>query len=93
MQELIRQIKASMRIAHNALDDTIQADILAGAQDLQRVGIRPYEENGKLKEEALIRKALELYCKAQEDYQGKGTNYEASYAGLRDAMSLCGSYT
>lgn len=91
--DLLTQIKTSMRIVHGALDETIQTDIRAGAQDLLRVGIRPFSEDGMLREDPLIRKALELYCKSQADYQGKGADYEASYIRLRDAMSLCGDYT
>lgn len=90
--DLLMQIKTSMRITHEALDDTIRTDIEAGAQDLLRVGVRPFSDDGELRENPLIRKALELYCKAQADYQGKGAEYEASYTRLRDAMSLCGDY-
>ncbi len=90
--DLLMQIKTSMRIAHEALDAAIQTDIQAGAQDLLRVGVRPFSDDGALREEPLIWKALELYCKAQADYQGKGADYETSYTRLRDAMSLCGDY-
>ena len=90
--DLLMQIKTSMRITHDALDDTIRTDIGAGAQDLLRVGVRSFSDDGELREDPLIRKALELYCKAQADYQGKGAEYEASYTRLRDAMSLCGDY-
>lgn len=90
--DLLTQIKTSMRITHGALDDTIQSDIQAGEHDLLRVGVQPFLDDGTLREDPLIRKALELYCKAQADYQGKGADYEGSYTRLRDAMSLCGDY-
>lgn len=81
-----------MRIKHKATDSDIKRNIEASAADLIRVGIRVHEGE-KLKEDPLIEKAIELYCKAQADFEGKGTQYEASYEKLRDAMSLCGDYT
>ncbi|MDD3369403.1 MAG: hypothetical protein PHP50_11065 [Lachnospiraceae bacterium] len=101
--DLLSQIKKSMRIKHTELDDDITADIEAGTLDLIRVGIQPYQkendeyvtdENGKkvMKDDALICKAIELYCKAQADYQGKQEQYTAAYEKLRDSLSLCGDY-
>ncbi len=81
-----------MRIKHKAIDSDIKRNIEISAADLIRVGVRVYEGE-KLKEDPLIEKAIELYCKAQADFEGKGTQYEASYEKLRDAMSLCGDYT
>lgn len=94
--ELLEQIKKSMRISHSALDDTLQADMDAGALDLLRVGVQPYltdpAGNRTVKEDALIHKAIELYAKAQEDYEGKGERYQSAYEKLRDSLSLCGDY-
>ena len=41
---LLEQIKQSMRIAHDALDITIEADSEAGALDLSVAGVNPYDE-------------------------------------------------
>ncbi len=94
--ELLKQIKKSMRISHSALDDTLKADIEAGTLDLLRVGVQPCVIDSKgartVKEDALIYKAIELYTKAQEDYEGKGERYQNSYEKLRDSLSLCGDY-
>ena len=85
-----------MRISHNALDDTISDDIKAGELDLSLAGVQPFTigQNGNksLKKDALIFKAIELYCKWQEDFQGKGEQYEKSYKSLKDSMALCGDY-
>ena len=91
---LLQQIKDSMRIKHSALDSAIQDDIEAATLDLIRVGVQPYSnvENKTLKEDALLRKACELYSKAEEDYQGKGEKYNQSYEKLRDSLALCGDY-
>lgn len=94
MNELIEAIRDSMRIRHSALDEDIRGNIMAAAADMYRVGVQPYANGGKskLKKDPLIRKAAELYCKAQADYLGKGTQFEASYEKLRDSMSLSGDY-
>ncbi len=94
MDKLIQSIKDSMRIRHSALDEDIQDNIMAAAADMYRVGVQPYANAGKskLKKDPLIRKAVELYCKAQADYMGKGARLELSYEKLRDALSLSGDY-
>lgn len=94
MDKLVEAIKDSMRIKHSALDADIKSNIAAATADLVRVGVQPYAnaKKNKLKDDHLIKKAIELYCKAQADYLGKGTQFEASYERLRDALSLCGDY-
>lgn len=94
MEELVKEIKDSMRISHSKLDADIEGNIVAAAADMLRVGIQPYSgpKHKRLKDDRLIRKAVELYCKAQADYLGKGPQFEASYENLRDALSLCGDY-
>lgn len=74
-----------MRISHDFLNDEIQQNIVACIQDLRRVGV--YRED-----DSLICKACELYCKWQQDYQGKAKQYEQNYEKLRDALSLAGEY-
>lgn len=94
MDELVKAIKDSMRIRHSALDANIKGNITAAAADLIRVGVQPYSnpKKKKLKDDSLIKKAIELYCKSQADYLGKGPQFKASYDDLRDALSLCGDY-
>lgn len=94
MDELLKAIKGSMRIKHNALDESIRDDIETAIADMVRVGVNPYSGKRKsaLKEDKLVTKAVELYCKGQADFMGKGDQFEASYEKLRDAMSLCGDY-
>lgn len=94
MDELVTLIRNSMRIKHSALDEDIRNNIESAAADMVRVGVQPYsdKENKILKDDSLIKKAAELYCKAQSDYLGKGIQFEASYEKLRDSMSLSGDY-
>lgn len=79
-------IRKSMRIAHDGLDDDIQRNMDACLLDMQRVGICAAADD------RLTDKAIEIYCKAQNDYQGKGSEYQTQYERLRDAMSLCQEY-
>lgn len=93
-EKLVKQIKDSMRIKHTASDEPIQKDIEAAILDLVRVGVQPYSDVGlkSLKEDELINKAIELYCKGEADFQGKGEKYSAAYEKLRDSLSLSGGY-
>ena len=40
----------------------------------------------------MVDKAVELYCKAQFDYLGKGEQFLKNYEGLRDSMSMAEGY-
>lgn len=79
-------IRKSMRISHTDLDDDIQRNIDACLLDMKRVGINVLLDN------ALLDKAVELFCKAQFDYQGKGDQYLRNYENLRNAMSMSEVY-
>lgn len=84
---VLEKIKLSLRITHNNFDSDIQGNIDACLLDLKRVGIpNPDEEN------ALIYKAVEIYCKWQYDFGGKGDRYEQAYKSLRVGLALCGDY-
>lgn len=79
-------IRKSMRISHGGLDDDIQRNIDACLLDMQRVGVNTLLDN------ALLDKAVELFCKAQFDYQGKGDQYLRNYENMRNAMSMSEEY-
>lgn len=80
------EIRKSMRISHIALDNDIERDINAARLDMSRVGIDEKKDN------ALIDKAIELYCKAQFDYLGKGDQFQKAYDKLIDSMALSEEY-
>ena len=88
---MLKKIKLSMRISHNAIDEDINSNIAACMLDLQRVGVHKTIAINT-SEDALINKATELYCKWQFDYNGKGDKFEKAYISLRDALSLCDDY-
>lgn len=89
---MLERIKLSMRISHSALDDDFKDNIAACMLDLQRVGVHANIAVDTSKD-ALIRKAAELYCKWQDDFNSKGEQYQKAYESLRDALSLCKAYT
>lgn len=82
----VDDIKKSMRISHDVINDEIERNIDTCLHDLERVGV------DTKKESTLTNKACELYCKWQQDYQGKADQYKRNYEELRDAMSLAGEY-
>lgn len=88
---MLEKIKLSMRIFHDAIDNDIQFNIDVCMLDLKRVGIHE-SVAVNTSEDPLIVKAAELYCKWQNNFQGKGEQYNKAYEKLRDAMSLCESY-
>lgn len=80
------QVRKKMRISHSRMDDDIASNIEAARLDMGRVGIDPEADD------ALVDKAVELYCKAQFDYLGKGEQFQGHYERLRDAMSMAAEY-
>lgn len=75
-----------MRISHNKLDDSITDDIESCKTELQMAGVYCKDTD------QLLQKACELYVKWQNDYGGKGEQFEKAYNKLKDAMALCGDY-
>lgn len=88
---MLKKIKLSLRISHDALNEDIKSNIEACMLDLQRVGVSKTAAIST-SEDALINKAAELYCKWQYDFNGKGDQCKQAYENLRDAISLCDSY-
>lgn len=88
--------KDAMRITHNKLDSQIESDISSCLADLVLCGIAVNVTNDQgvtaPKNDPLIDKAVELYCKAQADYQGAANRYNRAYESLRNAMQACGDY-
>ncbi len=82
----VEQVRNSMRISHTFLDCDVANNIDAARLDMRRVGIDIE------KDDALMDKAVELYCKAQFDYLGRGEQFQQNYEKMRDAMSMAEEY-
>lgn len=84
---MVAKLRAALRITHSNFDGDIQGNIDACLLDLKRVGIpNPNQDD------ALIYKAVELYCKWQYDFGGKGDKFEQAYKSLSMGLALCGDY-
>lgn len=88
---MLERIKIALRKHHTELDNDITTSIHACLLDMRRVGIAA-SVAVETSEDALIYKAVELYCKWQYDFNGKGEKFEKAYNSLRDALSLCEDY-
>lgn len=82
----VEDIRKSLRISHDKLNDDISRTMNACLLDMERVGIQ------KTKQDALTDRAIILFCRSEFDFQGKGQQYQQSYEKLRDALSLSGDY-
>ena len=84
---LFEKIKKGLRISHSALDDEISLNIDTAKLDLQLAGVEKLDDN-----DALIIKAMTLYCRWQFDYDNQADRYELAYTALKIALSLSGDY-
>ena len=103
MMKLLAQIKTAMRINHDQLDVTFASDIQSAALELYRSGVQPFKTNSEgeiiivdgerqIIDDELVHKAIELYVKAQNDYNGKGEQMQQAFQKLSDSLALCGDY-
>ena len=84
---MLEIIKKAMRITHSALDDDIQRNIDTALADLARVGVEKRTESDRL-----IIAAVELYCKAQYNYENRCDQYQRNYETLRNSLAMNGGY-
>lgn len=81
----VEKLASKLGISHTKRNDAIQDNIDACILDMRRVGVNVNSETSN----KLVDKAVELYCKADFNYQGKSEDFRKNYEKLRDAMSLC----
>lgn len=95
-QHLISQMKRSLRISTDTLNDEIMYNIDACMDDLARLGIKkpePEGGNGGVRlYGGLPVKAIEIYLKWQYDFMGKGEQYRRNYEALCTALSMSEGY-
>ena len=80
------EVRKRMRINNTLVEDEIASYIKAARLDMSRVGIDESADND------LTDNAIELYCKAQLDYMGKGEQFMKNFEKLRDSMSTSKEY-
>lgn len=91
---MIIQVKKSLRMTGDVLNDDIQKNIGAALLDMRRVGINtdkvnPSDANSY---DALTLSCVEFYCKWIYNFLQRGPEWQAAYIRLRDSMALCGDY-
>lgn len=84
---LLEVVKTNLRISTNALNDDIQGDINAALLELGIAGVPDADEA-----DALVVKAVKLYCRWQNDFGSKGEQYGKAFENLKIAMALSSDY-
>lgn len=85
---MLERIKLLLRIDGTDLDDEILDLVEACKLDMQTRGVVNIDE-----EDALIFRAISIYCKAYFGYADKDyEKYIKSYEALRDHISMCSEY-
>lgn len=91
---MITQVKKSLRMKSDVLNDDISSNINAALLDMSRVGIKTkgIDLNKPETYDALIFSCVEFYCKWIYDFLQRGEEWRAAYVQLRDSMARCGDY-
>lgn len=84
---ILDEIKTSLRISHNKLDDEITGVINACKLDLGVAGVANVKDT-----DALTVQAIKMYARGWFNYQGNADRYQAAYVALKQSMALCGDY-
>ena len=86
---LTGKMRAALRISSQAetITNEINDCIEACKRDLQQVGVNNLDES-----DALIVRAITIYCKAEFGYSEKAQQFRQSYDSLKLALSLMEEY-
>lgn len=86
---LTERIRGALRISSQAeaITQEIEDCIAACKRDMQQVGINNLDET-----DALIIRAITIYCKAEFGYSEKAQQFRQSYDSLKLALSLMEEY-
>jgi len=92
---MLQEVKTSLRIKSDVLNDDISSDISAALLDMSRVGIdtSKVDITDKNTYDALIMSCVKFYCKWTNNFLGRGEEWHKAYLTLRDSMSRCGDYS
>ena len=93
---MVNKVKTALRISTNSLNEEINDTIDACYKDMQRVGIRIYDDEGNVRgdvmSQPLIIACVKLYARWQFNFENAAERYEKAYNSCRDGLSLCGDY-
>lgn len=93
---MLERIKRALDLTSDARDKDVEECIDACLFDLNRVGVKIFDDCGCLKlgleSDPLIVQAVKLYARWMFNYEDAAYRYKRSYDSLRDALALCGDY-
>lgn len=91
---MLTEVKKSLRMKSDVLNDDISSNINAALLDMSRVGINIEKINLEDPKtyDALTLSCVEFYCKWLYDFLQRGEEWRAAYTRLRDSMAMCGDY-
>lgn len=85
---MLEKVKLALRISTDSFDEEIEDLIEACKIDLNISGVNEVDED-----DALIRRAILIYCKANFGLDNKDSEkYEKSYTMLKQHLSLSSDY-
>ncbi|HDR3952998.1 TPA: DNA-packaging protein [Bacillus anthracis] len=88
---ILKDVKKTLRISHDALDDEINDSIEAVRHDLMLSGVSSVKANND--DDPLIKRAIKVYCKAEFVTEAKeAERFQASYNMLKNHLTLAGDY-
>ena len=91
---MLTEVKKSLRMKSDVLNDDISSNINAALLDMSRVGINIKKIDLEKPEtyDALTLSCVEFYCKWIYDFLQRGEEWRAAYIQLRNSMAMCGDY-
>jgi len=88
---LLDDIKSSLRVSHNALDNDISDLIEEARHDLMLSGVSSKKANEDT--DPLIKRAIKTYCKAEFTSDAReAERFKTSYNMLKNHLTLAGDY-
>lgn len=84
---MLEKVKLALRLKSSTFDKEIIGLIDACKLDLRLAGVDRIMED-----DALIERAVILYCKANFGYGDEKGKFQMAYNALRDSLSLAGDY-
>lgn len=91
---MLEEVKSSLRIKSNALDEDLKRDIQAALLDMGRVGIdvSGIDPENKITYDALILSCVIFHAKWINNFLDRGEEWRKAYTTLRNSMARCGDY-
>ena len=90
---LLKKIKTSIRIGHNALDEDVDDNIVACLADLRVVGVLAEKLDASQELDPLILSAVKMYCKKEyTDDPDKAARFQAGYDSLKSSLMMAEGY-